>query len=342
MLVSLQKIDSDLLVMPSGDDAVAVSNRLQGRIFCELDGELVHRFNAELAANPSPDNFNNIGGNSLWPGPEGGAFAFNYLPGTGWQVQPAINSQTTTTLESRSQRLVIGKKMALRNRHDAAVELDFRRTVVPVAVDGIARKYGVKAIAYRTVDELEAAKPQATTEALFCAWSLEQFPGGNGVIAFGRVADGVRDAVNRDYYGDPGSRLQDDGPFFRLELGGQDRFQIGINHHYHPELIGAYDRQRSLLLLRRAWRQDGGMYFNIADNDQPRGAYSAADAYSIFNGGELDFFELETIAPLQLDRAGRGVNSLLWTETLIFKGTPDSLSSCLENGFQIPASMIRN
>jgi len=334
MLVSLQKIDSDLLVMPSGDDAVAVSNRLQGRIFCELDGELVHRFNAELAANPSPDNFNNIGGNSLWPGPEGGAFAFNYLPHTEWLVQPAINIQRTETHLTQPAKTVVGKTITLRNRQDATVELEFSRTVLPLDIGRITEKYGLQGVAYRTLDELQAVEGCDLAQTLFCAWSLEQFPGGENVIAFGRCGKNAAGAVNTDFYGNPGERLQHYGQCFQLGLGGKDRFQIGVNHEFQPELIGAYDRQRSLLIIRRTWAQDG-LYFNIADNDQPRGPYSAADGYSIFNGGDLGFFELETIAPLQLNVHGRGVNSLLWSETMIFKGESQELHACLKQYFQV-------
>jgi len=340
MYSSLLKIDPELLTLASGDGTVAVSNRLQGWVFCELDGELVHRFNSELAANPSADSFNNIGGNSLWPGPEGGDSAFNYLPGSGWLVQPAINSQPTETLEFQISRTVLGKRIVLRNRKGMSLQLDFRRMVMPIDVGTIAHKYNLKGMAYRTLDELQAVNRQTTADALFCAWSLEQFPGGDGVIAFGKTEADASGAINADYYGDPGEKLQCNGHFFRLELGGKDRFQIGVNHHFRPELIGAYDRSRSLLFIRRAWRQDGGLYFNIADNDQPRGPYSAADSYSIFNGGELGFFELETIAPLALDAAGRGISSRLESETIILKGEPERLAACLEQHFKISPSII--
>ncbi len=341
MFVSLCHIDPGLMVMASGDGGIGISNRLQGRVFCELDGELVHRFNTELAANPSPDSFNNIGGNSLWPGPEGGDYAFNYLPGTGWLVQPAINSQPTATIETCSHHTSVGKRILLDNRKGSIIQLDFRRLVMPVDIGNIARKFELKAVACRTLDELLAVEPSGLHEALFCAWTLEQFPGCDGVIAFGRTGAGAGGAINSDYYGNPGNRLKCHSHHFRLALGGMERFQIGLNHHFYPEIIGAYDAGRDMMFIRRAWRQEGGMYFNIADNDQPEGPYSAADSYSIFNGGEMGFFELETIAPLQLDAEGRGISSALWSETLIFKGTPERLAACLEGCFQIPGEIIR-
>ena len=56
------------------------------------------------------------------------------------------------------------------------------------------------------------------------------------------------------------------------------------------------DLQRRLLCVREIVGPREGMYFNIADNDQPQGPFSAEDAYSIFNADEtLGFFELETV-----------------------------------------------
>ena len=89
-LERLEKIDPQLIHIPCGDGNILVSNTLQGRIMAEIKGTLIHRFEADLAENPDPDNFNNLGGNSLWPAPEGGDFAFNYPPEGDWYVQEGI------------------------------------------------------------------------------------------------------------------------------------------------------------------------------------------------------------------------------------------------------------
>lgn len=336
---ALLKLDPQLLTFPAGDGRVGVSNRFAGRIFAELGGRRVHRFDAERAAAPRPGEFNNLGGNSLWPGPEGGDFAFNYLPGTGWLVQDEISVKSTATLKTAPGEIAVGKHLKLRNRAGAELELAMRRRVRPLEVGELAARFGVAALAYRTLDEFRAAAPLPPERALFCAWSLEQFPGGDGVTAFGHALGGAAQAVNADYYGDPGARLDCRGAWFRLELGGEARFQLGLDHRSRPKLIGAWDRGRELLMLRRIHRTAPGVFFNIADNDQPRGPYSAADSYSIFNGGSLGFFELETIAPLELDGDGRGTASRLWSETMIFQGPPDRLAALLKTRFRVPASI---
>ena len=96
-----------------------------------------------------------------------------------------------------------------------------------------------------------------------------------------------------------------------------------------PELLGALDGGRELLILRRMDPQEG-VYFNIADNEQPGGPWSAADMYSVFNGGNLDFFELETIAPLQTED-NRVARCTLISETLIVRGSVKELERYLED-----------
>ena len=100
-------------VIPSGNGAVLLSAAMQGRIFAEMDGELLHRLDVPLAEHPS-DSFNNIGGNSLWPAPEGGAFAFNYpADGGPWRVQDGINKVCSRILPGGAAMV---KEITLENR----------------------------------------------------------------------------------------------------------------------------------------------------------------------------------------------------------------------------------
>jgi hypothetical protein len=75
--------------------------------------------------------------------------------------------------------------------------------------------------------------------------------------------------------------------------------------------------------MRRAQRQNG-IYFNIADNAQPDGPFSANDLYSIFNGGPLGFFELETIGGMRTMDGHLSV-SILSSQTAILRGATREL-----------------
>jgi len=328
MLGMLRRYDPDLVELTSDTGGgVLVSPGLAGRIFCRLDDELVHRLDVERLENPLPNEFSNLGGNSLWPAPEGGDFAFNYPPGSGdWYVQDGIATQPARVLDAGAEHVHIAKAIPLTNRKGVTVQIDWERRVALAGDEAWPALEDLETIAYVSEDTFAPLESYRTEQVLIAPWSLEQFPGGDGVTAFAKVHDPER-AINFDFYGMPDAPPSLGPDFFVLPLGGTSKFQLGVKAACRPSLLGALDRKRGMLILRRTPPQDG-LYFNIADNDQPEGPWSAADMYSVFNGGELDFFELETIAPMQT-AGDRVVRSTLVSETLIARGPLDRLEQCL-------------
>jgi hypothetical protein len=326
MLDRLARCDRDLVTIEDGDNAVLIAPNLQGRIFCRIGGELIHRLDADLMDRPRPDTFNNLGGNSLWPAPEGGPMAFNYMPGNAqWVVQDGIGRDKARVVATGAQCATIEKRITLTNRKGVRIDLRWERHVARLTL-GADRAGGLRGIGYVSEDLLEQLGAYRPEDVLLAAWSLEQFPGGEGVTAFAKV-DRPKDCINFDFYGQPESAPVYGQDGFTLALGGRKKFQIGVKVASGPRLLGALDRQRSLLMLRHTAPQ-AGRYFNIADNDQPQGPGSAADLYSVFSGGDLDFFELETIAPLHTD--GHVVRaSRLVSETRILAGPLDLLKGWL-------------
>lgn len=317
----------------AGDGSLLLAPALQGRIFAAMDGELLHRFDAPLAEHPS-DSFNNIGGNSLWPAPEGGAFAFNYPPGEGaWRVQDGINRDPCALLpDGRGME----KTVVLENRKGVSAELRFRRTVrFPASAAG--RKYGVKSLVYASCDSWDVLSPLPAKDFLISAWSLEQFDLTPGAFAFGFSEK----PLNTDFYGDPDRFLTHENGSFRFDFTAPERLQIGVPEFGASGLIGAYQPERDLLILRRIVRSDAGRRINFADNDQIRGVWSAADAYSVFYGAEMKFFELETLAPVRITPEGTVTGSRIETETHFYRGSRDALASLLANEFNFHMEVLK-
>lgn len=327
MLDVLRGRDPNLVELPSGAGATLVCPGLQGRIFSHFDGEIVHRVDPEVLRNPSPTDFNNLGGNSLWPAPEGGPFAFNYPPDSDeWLVQPSINTANYEVVALDATQTRIAKSVVLTNRAGASLRVRMSRTVRPMDVSGIAREFALEATGYHSIDAFAPEEAVAPDRALLAPWSLEQFPGADGITAFIMAAQPAK-AVNTDFYGDPKGRLLFCDMSVLFRLGGEDRLQIGVPVLAGPRRIGAFDPGRGLLILRATAAREG-VYFNIADNAQPGGPFSAADIFSIFNGGALGFFELETIAPMQVNNECIS-ESTLDSETLIMRGSPERLRQYL-------------
>ncbi|HOZ44972.1 MAG TPA: hypothetical protein PLO37_04980 [Candidatus Hydrogenedentes bacterium] len=323
LLDRLLAYDAELTKLDGGDGCVLVCPGLQGRIFCLIGDELIHRLDIAALESPSPTEFNNLGGNSLWPAPEGGPFAFNYPPDGGpWRVQKAIGEDAATLVYRDDTTAVMEKRIDLTNRKGVQIEILYRRAVSVPTPEPPLQEFDLAGLTYRTEDSFEPLGSYATNEVLLAPWSLEQFPGAEGVLAFCKVRR-PETAVNEDFYGRPEGRIAFGQGHFTFALGGQDRHQIGVRVASAPEYIGALDANRSMLMLRRTEPQRG-VYFNIADNDQADGPYSAADCYSMFNGGALGFFELETVGAMQV--AGEYVAaSTLVSETILLKGRMEEL-----------------
>ena len=333
----IRKVDVNVKGLRSADGTVYLSPGLQGRIFCSIGDTLIHKLDFAMAANPS-DDFNNIGGNSLWPAPEGGAYAFNYPHGE-WTVQDGINKVCPELTMLSGTDAVMVKNIALINAKGINVELEYRREVRANDISALARSCLVKGVSYTTTDTFAARNDYPVKDVLLNAWTLEQFPGAEGIVAVGKFDyDDVSKVINDDFYGDPLSRISFSGNLFIFRLGGPDRLQIGIRRECRPELIGAYDPAREILIIRKT-KPCAGKYINIADNEQKNGPFSTEDLFSIFNGASLNFFELETIGPM-IEKDGRFDHSTVVSDTFIFKGPKENLAELLEKEYNINSKEI--
>ena len=267
-----------------------------GRVFVEIDGISTHRIDLETVKNPDKP-FNNYGGGNVWPAPEGGKFGFNYR-GNEWYVQPAINKEPFQIVKQDATSATIRKEMKLINRQGTMVETTMTRQflLMPNKLEQLINQHVKYMLSYATIDSFEVNNPVTTDQALLAAWTLEQFQATEYTMAFVSVADS-RAAINYDFYDHPGKRITHYTKGFTYKADGHCKGQIGIRKESQATMIGFYDLSRNLLCIRQKMNADDGLFFNIADNDQPQGPFSAADTYSIFNSdADMMAFELETIS----------------------------------------------
>jgi len=284
----------DAFIHQAASARVVFAPDLGARVFCELDGLLLHRLDLENVRDPNRP-FNNYGGHNYWPAPEGGKFGFNY-EGNTWRVQPAINNQPFALEATTSTSAIARKETTLKNRMgigiNVVIQREFKVEPVPRLIVGLQPK---AAFTYIVDDRIDVVNRVRIDDALLACWTLEQFNASDTTISFTKVAR-PREAINFDFYDHPGEWITYTPKCFFYKTDSKKRGQIGIKKNRAPEWIGFYDLQRRLLCVREIAGVPEGVYFNIADNDQPQGPFSAEDAYSIFNGDEtLGFFELETV-----------------------------------------------
>jgi hypothetical protein len=182
-------------------------------------------------------------------------------------------------------------------RAGSVVESEMAREVRLESPPALLAAYALSAVCtYATRDTFHVLNPISQEHALLACWTLEQFDATPDTMAFCRVEQ-PEAAINFDFYEHPGDSIRYHRGGFTYRTDGHRRGQIGIRKDALPVYIGFYDRSRGLLCFREQQALPGGVYFNIADNDQPQGPFSAADVFSIYNSDEPQgtFFELETI-----------------------------------------------
>jgi len=319
----LRQHDKSLIELDTEDGSVFLAPGFQGRIFCQLQGQLIQRLDDGLLEGPPPSGFNNVGGNYVLPAPEGGDFAFNYLPNdSAWLVQDSFNTANPKVVDRTAANATVEKEVELTNRKGITINLKYHRTVRTLSLNSGMRELGLDGVRYESVDTFVPMERYRAEEVLVAPWSLEQFPGGDGVVSFSAIND-PRHSINFDFYSDPSDRVDYRDDFFLFPLGDSTRHQIGLKARHHPRYVAALDSKRSMLYVRKTALQSG-TYFNIADNAQPAGPYSAADLYSVFDGGEMGFFELETIGAMNT-HDGYVDASTLTSETLVLHGPIERL-----------------
>ncbi|HBG78718.1 MAG TPA: hypothetical protein DDW84_07765 [Phycisphaerales bacterium] len=273
---------------------------LGARVFCELNGSSLHRLDIENVRKPDKP-FNNYGGNNFWPAPEGGGVGFNY-DGDAWRVQTAINNEPFLMKSGSKDSAVAEKKTILKNRKGTAIEVRMQRTfAVDNVADVLARKNPRHYFAYTVEDSMEVLNKVKIQDALLACWTLEQFDASDSTFGFVKVKNPQK-AINFDFYEDPREKITYKPSGFIYKTDGRKAGQIGIKTDAKADFAGFYDLSKNLICIREIVEESKGTYFNIADNAQPNGPFSASDNYSIFNGGkEQGFFEIETIGAAIVD-----------------------------------------
>ncbi|MFH1477821.1 MAG: DUF6786 family protein [Verrucomicrobiota bacterium] len=316
----LQIKQNAVLAFQDAEAACALCPDMGGRVFGEVGGLSMHRIDLDTVCHPDQP-FANFGGGNFWPAPEGGKFGFNYRRNE-WYVQACINAEPFQVGVHNDRAAVLQKQIALVNRAGTRVETRMQRAfrLIDQPPPGLQRCHLEGFLSYQTTDTFTVLNRVQVDTALIASWTLEQFEGTDATIAFCAV-EHPEQAINFDFYEHPGARIAYAPRGFTYKTDARCKGQIGIRQAAGARFIGFYDLSRRLVCLRENCSTAGGLYFNIADNDQPQGPASAADNYSIFNSdADMGAFELETIGSAQVEQKRLKSSELISITTFaIFK-----------------------
>ncbi|MBU4285261.1 MAG: hypothetical protein KKD76_00015 [Verrucomicrobia bacterium] len=330
-----------VLAFQNEKSACALCPDMGGRVFGEVCGRSLHRIDLDTVP-PSPKGlrwascrpdqpFANFGGGNFWPAPEGGKFGFNYRLNE-WYVQPCINAEPFLVGALNDRAAVLQKQIALVNRAGTKVETRMQRAfrLIPKPPLGLQRYHLEGFLSYQTTDTFTVLNKVPVDAALLASWTLEQFEGTGQTISFCAVVH-PEQAINFDFYEHPSERIAYAPQGFTYKTDARRKGQIGIRQAAGARFIGFYDLSRRLVCVRENCSVAGGLYFNIADNDQPQGPASAADNYSIFNSdADMGAFELETIGSAQVEQKWLKGSELISITTFAIFENPRDLQGFMD------------
>jgi len=327
---TLSRAGKETVTLQAGGWRAVVVPGLAGRVFVCRGESVLHRFDGSKVVSPSrePGVYNNYGGLNIWPAPEGGPFGWTYTPAGKWHVQDGVNADPFTLTGSSGSAARLSRTSRITNRKGREVTVTMRRNVEL----SISPTRTVDTCILRVTDRFSC--PPAR-DVLISPWTLEQFDAHEGTTSFCVVAD-PRTAINFDFYEHPRERIVYRDGYFLYRTDSGKAGQIGIRRDAHPKAIGMMDARDGFLVVRTIIGKTGELtYFNIADNDQPRGPHSAADVFSIFNGPpELGFLELETIGGCTMEN-DMLVPHDLQSQSAYSVGTPEALAAAVRDGYGV-------
>ena len=319
-LAFLREHDPDLVVLRSGDAALAASARYQGKVFTsttgggESQGYIAY---GAFAVDPPAARINAYGGEQrLWVGPEGGPlsvffpadvpFAHEY-----WRT-PAPIDREPWELASAGEREVSFRKTArFASRAGATFDARLDRRVELLDATELRERLGgevvdeLAGVGYVTANALTnvGAEPWTEQTGAPCLWALDMLPAGDSVVVvlpYRGATPATLDTTNAGYFGaTPPERLRvvEGAVLFRGD--GEEVGKVGLPPRRATGRLGAVDLERGVLTVVDFGLDPRARYLGMewAEADDPY-AGDAATSYNHDNRpAGASFFELESVGP---------------------------------------------
>lgn len=204
------------------ENGVIAALDLEGRLFTIVDSRVLNRVVPSAIVNRSNKNaYQNPGGDTLWPAPEGTCFGYEY--GTGqWRVPPAITGAVWEVVEQAENKTVIRAEIDLANNRQLGIPCEFERHI-EIEPNG-------KSLVQHVTEIIRyiGARTLAKGEFSLAPWSLCQFDSGQGckVIMPPPLAGDIRDMYDLSL-----SQRGMSGDYYVVETQTDFRFQLGLSEN---------------------------------------------------------------------------------------------------------------
>jgi hypothetical protein len=309
----------ELAEIPCGAGAALVCPGLQGRVLTSgVAGQPGFGWvNHALIESGEPrPHINPFGGEDrLWVGPEGGAFAVFFPPGSpfefeSWQTPAAIDTEPWQTASRTAGSIVLTKEAEFLNWSGTRFAVRFERTVRAIAAEEAERMAECPLagdwLGFESVNRVQNLGPDAwrPETGLLSLWVLGMFhPGPATVVGIPLSHEGAQ--VESGYFGPvPAGRLAVHGrcAFFRGD--GRERGKVGVGADGATGRLCGWDGLRRSCTIVQHDPQPAPHGFVNSRWEHQSDPYGG-DVLNSYNDGPVrpgqpplgPFFELETSSP---------------------------------------------
>ena len=321
----LQKQDSGLVVLKSGEAQVIVSPKYQAKVFTSTaTGEAGFSFgwiNYKAFGNVLDEHMNAYGGeNRLWLGPEGGKYSLFFKPDSpmvidNWKTPAPIDVESWSVGSRNSNSVSMFKEMNLLNYAGTRLQLKVDRRIQILHNTEISERIGtiemdsIHMVGYETENILTNTGEQEWTVAtgMPCIWLLDMFkPSAETVIVVPfQPAPGkeFHQIATTNYFGEISpNRIKHNDSVLFFRADGKSRGKLGIVAAQTRNMAGSYDGQNKVLTIIQYDEDRSSRYLNQEWNiTKPSFSGDGVNAYNdgpLADGKQMGpFYEMESVSP---------------------------------------------
>ena len=210
-------------VVGTKENGVIVALDLEGRLFTVVNDRVISRVNpSAILARSNKYQFQNPGGDALWPAPEGTRYGYEYTT-EGWRVPPSITGAVWEVVSHTDDTCTVRAEIDLINNLQLGIPCEFERHIHLEKGENTLRQEIKELIRYtgkKTFDK---------TEFSLAPWSLCQFDSSEAGIVMMPVPPAEEDIW--DMYGPSDNQRSIKDGLYVVRTKTPERFQLAISKH---------------------------------------------------------------------------------------------------------------
>jgi len=208
-------------VVGTKENGVIVALDLEGRLFTVANDQVISKVNpSAIIARSNKAQFQNPGGDALWPAPEGTCFGYEYVTGI-WRVPPSITGAVWEVVSQSVDGCIARAEIDLINNAQLGIPCEFERHIRIEKKEKMLRQEVKELIRYT------GKRTLYRTEFSLAPWSLCQFDSSETGIVYMPVPQANEDIWDMYRPSDEQRSIKDD--LYRVRTKTPERFQLALS-----------------------------------------------------------------------------------------------------------------